>query len=91
MKSTQFCHDLGKCNQKKLERRSQYFHIFGKKVILRSRDNFYNEEYLAIQEILEDWEDLNDLRQAKQDEENLPILSLEEIKKELGDRTIFSD
>ena len=42
------------------------------------------EEYLAIQEILEDWEDLNDLRQAKQDEENLPILSLEEVKKELG-------
>ncbi len=41
------------------------------------------EEYLLIQEILEDIEDLNDLRQAKAAEKDAPTLTLETVKKQL--------
>ena len=41
-------------------------------------------EFLKIQEELSDYEDLQELRQAKKVEKNAPTLSLEEAKKELG-------
>jgi hypothetical protein len=39
------------------------------------------EEFLKIQEILEDWEDLMALRAAKKSEENAQTVSLDEAKK----------
>ena len=42
------------------------------------------EEFLKIQEELSDYEDLKELRQAKEAERNAPTVSLEEAKKELG-------
>lgn len=39
------------------------------------------EEFLKIQEILEDWEDLMMLRAAKQSEVNAQTVSLDEAKK----------
>ena len=42
------------------------------------------EEFLQLQEELNDYEDLKDLRQAKKTEKNIPSVSLEEAKKELG-------
>lgn len=41
------------------------------------------EEFLKIQELLEDLEDLRDLREAKQDEKDSPSVSLDEVKKML--------
>ncbi len=41
------------------------------------------EEYLLIQEILEDIEDLNALRQAKAEEKDAPTLTLEAVKQQL--------
>ncbi len=41
------------------------------------------EEFLAIQELLEDLEDLQDLRTAKQEERDLLSVSLTEVKKML--------
>jgi hypothetical protein len=41
------------------------------------------EEYLLIKEILEDIEDLNDLRQAKAADKDAPTLTLETVKKQL--------
>ena len=43
-----------------------------------------NEEFLKIQEGLSDYEDLQELRQAKEVEKNAPTVSLEEAKKTLG-------
>lgn len=39
------------------------------------------EEFLKIQEILEDWEDLMALRTAKKSEKNAQTVSLDEAKK----------
>jgi hypothetical protein len=39
------------------------------------------EEFLKIQEILEDWEDLMALRSAKQSDVNAQTISLDEAKK----------
>lgn len=41
------------------------------------------EEFLALQELLDDVEDLLELRAAKR-EDNEPLISLAEAKKELG-------
>jgi len=42
------------------------------------------EEFLKIQEELEDYEDLKELRKAKQEEADAPTIDLEEAKKQLG-------
>jgi hypothetical protein len=42
------------------------------------------EEFLALQELLDDVEDLLELRAAKQESEGEPTLSLTDAKKELG-------
>ena len=42
------------------------------------------DEFLKMQEELSDYEDLKDLRQAKEAEKNAPTVNLEEAKKELG-------
>ncbi len=42
------------------------------------------EEFLKIQEELEDYEDLKVLRKAKQEETDAPTVGLKEAKKELG-------
>lgn len=41
------------------------------------------EEFLQIQSELQDYEDLKDLRQAKEKEKNVAALSLSDAKKEL--------
>jgi hypothetical protein len=41
------------------------------------------EEFLKIQELLEDLEDLKDLREAKQEYQDHPSVSLAELKKML--------
>lgn len=42
------------------------------------------EEFIALQELLADAEDLRDLRAAKQDEQDAPPLSLAAVKTELN-------
>lgn len=42
------------------------------------------EEFVALQELLEDAEDILDLRTAKQEEKDKPSVSIEDLKKELG-------
>lgn len=42
------------------------------------------EEFIALQELLADLEDLRDLRAAKQESSNEPSVSLEDVKTELG-------
>lgn len=42
------------------------------------------EEFLALQELLDDVEDLLELRAAKQEGDGEPALSLADAKKELG-------
>ncbi len=42
------------------------------------------EEFIKIQEELEDYEDLKELRKAKQEEADTPTIDLKEAKKELG-------
>lgn len=42
------------------------------------------EEFVALQELLGDVEDLLDLRQAKQEEANEPSISLAEVRRRLG-------
>lgn len=42
------------------------------------------EEFLKIQEELNDYEDFKELRQAKKAEKDAPTVSLEEVKKVLG-------
>lgn len=42
------------------------------------------EEFVAVQEILEDLEDLLDLRQAKQEDGDQPSISLEVVKERFG-------
>jgi len=42
------------------------------------------EEFMKIQEELEDYEDLKELRKTKQEEANAPTVDLKEAKKESG-------
>lgn len=42
------------------------------------------EEFVALQEVLADAEDLFDLREAKAEEGSAPSISLDEVKKRLG-------
>jgi len=42
------------------------------------------EEFLKIEEMISDYEDLTDLRVAKAKEENAPSISLEQAKLKLG-------
>lgn len=42
------------------------------------------EEYAALTELLEDYEDLMDLRAAKKEDRNDPSIPLSEVKKDLG-------
>lgn len=42
------------------------------------------EEFLALQELLEDLEDWEDFQAAKAEDTGEPSLSLEEVKRELG-------
>lgn len=42
------------------------------------------QEFVALQEWLEDAEDLLDLRAAKEEESDAPTISLSEIEKEFG-------
>ncbi len=42
------------------------------------------KEFLKMQEALGDYEDLKDLRQAKETEKSAPTVSMEEAKKEFG-------
>ncbi len=42
------------------------------------------EEFLAVEEELEQYEDLKQLREAKAEEANAPTLSLDAVKEELG-------
>ncbi len=42
------------------------------------------EEFQALEELLADIEDLMDLREAKQEEENMPGVPLEAVKQKLG-------
>lgn len=42
------------------------------------------EEFIALQELLEDAEDVLDLRAAKQEEKDKPSIPIEDVKKELG-------
>ena len=43
------------------------------------------EEFVAIQELIEDAEDVLDLRAAKQEEKSKPSVPLEDVKKEEED------
>ncbi|MDA0739072.1 MAG: type II toxin-antitoxin system Phd/YefM family antitoxin [Nitrospirae bacterium] len=42
------------------------------------------EEFVQLQEKIEDYEDLKDLRSAKETEKSSPTVSLAEVKKDLG-------
>ena len=48
------------------------------------------EEFLRVQEELEDYEDLRCLREAKEIERAAPTIGLGELKKKIGRRTIRS-
>ncbi len=48
------------------------------------------EEFLRVQEELEDYEDLRCLRAAKEIERRTPTIGLAEVKKKIGRRTIRS-
>lgn len=41
-------------------------------------------EFVALQEELQDYYDLKELREAKKEEQDAPSISFEEAKKELG-------
>jgi len=45
---------------------------------------FPYEDFLKIQEELDNYEDLRSLREAKETERDSPAISLEEAKKQLG-------
>jgi dynactin complex subunit len=49
-----------------------------------------DEEFLRVQEELEDYEDLRCLREAKEIERAAPTIELRELKKKIGRRTIRS-
>jgi hypothetical protein len=45
------------------------------------------EEFLKIQEQLQDYEDLRSLREAKEAEKDAPTIGIDELKKKIGART----
>ena len=45
------------------------------------------EEFLKVQEELEDYEDLRCLREAKEAEKEAPTIGMAELKKKIGRRT----
>jgi PHD/YefM family antitoxin component YafN of YafNO toxin-antitoxin module len=45
------------------------------------------EEFLRVQEELEDYEDLRCLREAKEAEKEAPTIGMAELKKKIGRRT----
>lgn len=42
------------------------------------------EEFLQIQEVLEDFEDLKELRMEKEESKSLPTIPLDKVVKDLG-------
>lgn len=42
------------------------------------------DEFVRVQEALEDYEDLRELREAKEQDKGMPGITLAELKKELG-------
>jgi PHD/YefM family antitoxin component YafN of YafNO toxin-antitoxin module len=45
------------------------------------------EEFLKVQEELEDYDDLRSLREAKETEKDAPTIGMDELKKKIGRRT----
>jgi hypothetical protein len=45
------------------------------------------EEFLKLQERLQDYEDLRSLREAKEAEKDEPTIGIDELKKKIGVRT----
>jgi len=45
------------------------------------------EEFLKVQEELEDYDDLRSLREAKEKEKDAPTIGMAELKKKIGRRT----
>ena len=45
------------------------------------------EEFLMVQEELEDYDDLRSLREAKAAEKDAPTIAMAELKKKIGKRT----
>ena len=45
------------------------------------------EEFLKIQEQLQNYEDLRSLREAKEAEKDAPTIGIDELKKKIGART----
>jgi hypothetical protein len=45
------------------------------------------EEFLKLQERLQDYEDLRSLREAKEAEKDEPTIGIDELKKKIGART----
>jgi hypothetical protein len=45
------------------------------------------EEFLKIQEQLQDYEDLRSLREAKEAEKDAPTIGIDALKKKIGTRT----
>ena len=43
------------------------------------------DEFVRVQEELEDYEDLRQLREAKEQDKEAPTITLAELKKELGE------
>lgn len=43
------------------------------------------DEFVRVQEELEDYEDLRQLREAKDEDKEAPAITLAELKKELGE------
>ncbi len=48
------------------------------------------EEFLKVQEELENYEDLRCLREAKEAEKNAPTIGIDELKKRIKGRTVRS-
>lgn len=55
----------------------------GRSVFLRERNVIAGEEFIAVRELLEDLEDLRELRAAKE-QEGGPVVTVEEAEKALG-------
>jgi PHD/YefM family antitoxin component YafN of YafNO toxin-antitoxin module len=45
------------------------------------------EEFLKVQEELEDYDDLRSLREAKEEEKDAPTIGMAKLKKKIGRRT----
>jgi PHD/YefM family antitoxin component YafN of YafNO toxin-antitoxin module len=44
------------------------------------------DEFVKVQEELEDYEDLRQLREAKEQDKEAPAITLAELKKEMGEK-----